>query len=46
MLEGYIKKIWQKYSQGDAREESYYSTLEDLLNEYAKFSKRNNVSIT
>jgi predicted helicase len=46
MLKAYIKKIWQKYSQGDAREESYYSILEDLLNEYAKFSKRNNVSIT
>jgi len=46
MLESYIKKIWQKYSQGDAREESYYSTLEDLLNGYAKFSKRNNVYVT
>ena len=46
MLKSYIKKIWQKYSQGDAREESYYSTLEDLLNAYAKLSKRNNVQIT
>lgn len=46
MLKSYIKKIWQKYSQGDAREESYYSILEDLLNTYAKFSKRNNVYVT
>ena len=46
MLKSYIKKIWQKHSQGDAREESYYSTLEDLLNAYAKLSKRNNVQIT
>jgi len=46
MLEAYIKKIWQKYSQGDAREESYYSILEDLLNTYAKSSKRNNVCVT
>jgi predicted helicase len=46
MLESYIKKIWQKYSQGDAREESYYSILEDLLNTYAKSSKRNNVYVT
>ncbi len=46
MLKSYIKKIWQKYSQGDAREESYYSTLEDLLNAYAKLSKRNDIQIT
>lgn len=46
MLESYIKKIWQKYSQGDAREESYYSILENLLNTYAKSSKRNNVYVT
>jgi len=46
MLRGYIKKIWQKYRQGDAREESYYSILEDLLNTYSKLSKRNNVIVT
>ncbi|MEA3313049.1 MAG: type ISP restriction/modification enzyme, partial [Caldisericota bacterium] len=46
MLKSYIKKIWQKYSQGDAREESYYSILEDLLNTYSKLSKRNNVIVT
>jgi hypothetical protein len=46
MLEAYIKKIWQKFNQGDAREESYYSILEDLLTDYAKFSQRNNICVT
>jgi len=46
MLESYIKKIWQKFNQGDAREESYYSVLEDLLIEYAKSTNRNNIYIT
>ncbi|MEF3245624.1 MAG: hypothetical protein K6343_06585 [Caldisericaceae bacterium] len=46
LLESYIKKIWKKFSQDDAREESYYSILEDLLTEYAKSSQRNNICVT
>jgi hypothetical protein len=35
MLKSYFKKIFEVGKTGDAREESYYSTLVDLLNTYA-----------
>lgn len=41
MLNNYLDKIYQTYSKGDAREESYYTILEDLLNEFARKTKRN-----
>ena len=46
MLEAYLKKIFDVTKQGDAREESYYSTLETLLNEYADSSGNKNVHVT
>lgn len=36
MLKAYLKSLAEVASTGDAREESYYSTLEDLLNDYAE----------
>ena len=36
MLQSYIKKIVEITNYKDAREESYYSTLEDLLYEYSE----------
>ena len=36
MLKSYLKKIFEIPDQGDAREESYYSTLETLLKEAAQ----------
>ncbi len=35
MFEAYLKGIFEKFKHGDAREESYYSVLERLLNDYA-----------
>jgi len=43
MLKSYLKKIFKIANQGDAREESYYSTLEAFLKEAAKsFGKQKN----
>jgi Type ISP C-terminal specificity domain/N-6 DNA Methylase len=46
MLENYLKKIFDVTKHGDAREESYYSTLETLLNDYADSSGNKNVHVT
>jgi hypothetical protein len=46
MLKSYFKKIFDVNKTGDAREESYYSTLEDLLNTYAESINKKNVHIT
>ena len=46
MLKSYIKKIAEITNRGDAREESYYSALEWLLNEFIQTSQKKNVSIT
>ena len=46
MLKSYLKKIYEIANRGDAREESYYSTLEDLLNEYAESAGKRNIHIT
>jgi len=35
MLKSYLKKIYEIANRGDAREESYYSCLEELLKNYA-----------
>jgi hypothetical protein len=46
MLKTYLKKIHKIASRGDAREESYYSALEELLNGYAEKKSKKNVQIT
>ncbi|GAI27368.1 unnamed protein product [marine sediment metagenome] len=46
MLKSYLKKIHEVASRGDAREESYYSALEDLLKEYAESTNKKNIHIT
>jgi hypothetical protein len=41
MLKSYLKKIFKTASQGDAREESYYATLEELFKKIAQsFGKK------
>jgi hypothetical protein len=46
MLESYLKRIYEIANRGDAREESYYSILEDLLNEYTESVGKRNIHIT
>jgi hypothetical protein len=46
MLKSYFKKIFEVGKTGDAREESYYSTLVDLLNTYAESINKKNIHIT
>jgi hypothetical protein len=46
MLKSYFKKIFEVGKTGDAREESYYSTLADLLNTYAASINKKNIHIT
>jgi predicted helicase len=46
MLKSYLKKIFKIANQGDAREESYYSTLEAFLKEAAKSFGKQKIHIT
>ena len=46
MLKTYLKKIFETASRGDATEQSYYLTLQDLLNEYSKSVGKKNIHIT
>ncbi|MBM3238690.1 DNA methyltransferase [Candidatus Poribacteria bacterium] len=46
MLKSYLKKIYEIANRGDAREESYYSTLETLLKEYTESVGKRNIHIT
>jgi len=46
MLKDYLKRLHEIASHGDAREESFYSALEGLLNSYAASIKRKNVQVT
>ncbi|MGH7774778.1 MAG: N-6 DNA methylase [Candidatus Binatia bacterium] len=46
MLSVYIKRIFDVAKHGDAREESYYSGLEDLVKSYAESSGKKKVHIT
>lgn len=46
MLTPYLKKIFEIAVRGDATEESYYSTLEGLLNEFAGTSGMKNIRVT
>jgi len=46
MLESYLKKISEIMQRGDAREETYYSTLEKLLQEYSESINKKDIKIT
>ncbi|MDH5266336.1 MAG: N-6 DNA methylase [Candidatus Bathyarchaeota archaeon] len=46
MLKLYIQKILGVARRGDATEESYYSTLKDLLMEFAKSTSKKDIHIT
>ena len=46
MLESYFKKIFEVGKTGDAREVSYYSTLEDLLKTYGDSLEKKKFHIT
>ena len=46
MLESYLKKIFKTANQGDAREESYYATLEELMKNLAHSYGKSKIHIT
>jgi hypothetical protein len=46
MLKTYLKKIFEIADRGDDREESYYSTLEQLLEEYAITANKSHIKLT
>lgn len=46
MLKSYLKRTSEIAAPGDAREESYYSSLEGLLAEYAESIGKRNIHIT
>jgi len=46
MLKSYLEKIYEIIQRGDAREETYYSTLEKLLQEYSESSNKKDIKIT
>ena len=46
MLKSYLKKICEIIQRGDAREETYYSTLEKLLQEYSESINKKDIKIT
>lgn len=46
MLKTYVKSLFEKAQAGDAREESYYSSLERLINAYAVDQKLKNIHVT
>ena len=46
MLKTYFKKIFNVNKTGDAREESYYSALEFLLNNYAESVNKKDIHVT
>lgn len=46
MLRPYLKEIFKVTQQGDATEQSYYSTLEELLNKYKDSVGKRHIHIT
>ena len=46
MLKKYLKRIFETARHGDAREESYYSCIQELFKEYANSVNKNQVHIT
>ena len=46
MIETYLKEIASITKRGDAREESYYSTLKSLLEEFSRVKRKKTVHVT
>jgi len=46
MLKSYLKRIFEVSKRGDAREESYYSCLEELLKSYADSINKKQIHVT
>ncbi len=46
MIDSYLQELFNVEKQGDAREESYYSTLETLLNDCASSEGHDNIHVT
>jgi len=46
MLKSYLKKLFEVDRRGDAREESYYSCLEDLLKQYSESVNKKHIQVT
>jgi len=46
MLKSYLKKIFETANQGDAREESYYATLDELFKKIAQSFGKGKIHIT
>jgi len=46
MLKAYLKRIYEVAQTGDAREESYYSSLEELLKAFADSTNKKHIHIT
>jgi type I restriction-modification system DNA methylase subunit len=46
MLKFYLKNIYEMIQRGDAREESFYSVLEELLNKYSESINKRDIKIT
>ncbi len=46
MLRQYLNKIADKSNRGDAREESYYTVLESLINDYCSSTGKRKIHVT
>ena len=46
LLKQYLKNLSNTFQRGDAREESYYTNLEELIKSIAVILKVNNVDVT
>ena len=46
MLKTYLKKINEIFGRGDAREESYYFVLKELLDNYSEFKGKTKFYVT
>lgn len=46
MLKSYLTKLHQIYAHGDAREESFYSALETLIDDYAATMSHTHIHVT
>jgi len=46
LLEQYLKNLTGTFKRGDAREESYYKHLDDLIKQYADIQQLKNINIT
>lgn len=46
LLEQYLKNLTETSKRGDAREESYYKHLDELIKQYAEIQKIKQVDVT